>query len=226
MRKLKKILIVLFMLALVFVGYVEIVNRNSKGMNYRQKVLKAVYPLWMWWGKLRGKNSFELSNDQKQPVVSFYSLKGTLNDGSELNFETLRGKKVLLVNTASDCGYTNQYEDLQKLFEQHQDKVMVLGFPANDFKEQEKGSDEEIARFCKVNFGVSFPLMKKSSVIRSSQQNPVFQWLTDSSKNGWSNKQPSWNFSKYLVNEEGVLTNYFGPTISPMSRDVLNAIKQ
>jgi glutathione peroxidase len=103
---------------------------------------------------------------------------------------------------------------------------MVLGFPANDFKEQEKGSDEEIARFCKVNFGVSFPLMKKSSVIRSSQQNPVFQWLTDSSKNGWSNKQPSWNFSKYLVNEEGVLTNYFGPTISPMSRDVLNAIKQ
>jgi glutathione peroxidase len=226
MRKLKKILIVLFMLALVFVGYVEIVNRNSKGMNYRQKVLKAVYPLWMWWGKLRGKNSSELSNDQKQPVVSFYSLKGTLNDGSELNFETLRGKKVLLVNTASDCGYTNQYEDLQKLFEQHQDKVMVLGFPANDFKEQEKGSDEEIARFCKVNFGVSFPLMKKSSVIRSSQQNPVFQWLTDSSKNGWSNKQPSWNFSKYLVNEEGVLTNYFGPTISPMSRDVLNAIKQ
>jgi glutathione peroxidase len=213
------------MLVLVFVGYVAIINRNSNGMTYRQKVLKAVYPLWMWWGKIRGKNSAELSNQQKQPVVSFYSLRGILNNGNDLNFETLRGKKVLLVNTASDCGYTDQYKDLEKLYEQHKEKLVVIGFPANDFKEQEKGSDEEIARFCKANYGISFPLMKKSSVIRSAQQNPVFQWLTDSAKNGWNNKQPSWNFSKYLVNEEGVLTNYFGPSVSPLSRDVLNAIK-
>ena len=213
------------MLALVFVGYVEIINRNSNGMTYRQKVLKAVYPLWMWWGKIRGKNSAELSNQQKQPAISFYSLSGTLNNNEDLNFETLRGKKVLLVNTASDCGYTDQYKDLEKLYEQNKEKLVVIGFPANDFKEQEKGSDEEIARFCKANYGISFPLMKKSSVIRSAQQNPVFQWLTDSTKNGWNNKQPSWNFSKYLVNEEGLLTNYFGPSVSPLSKDVLNAIK-
>ena len=214
------------MLVLVFVGYVEIINRNSKGMNYRQKVLKAIYPLWMWWGKLRGINATELANKQKSPVISFYSLHGTLNNGNDLNFETLKGKKVLLVNTASECGYTNQYHDLQKLSGQYKDKLIVLGFPANDFKQQEKGTDEEIAQFCQINYGVTFPLMQKSSVIRSSQQNPVFQWLTDSAKNGWNNKQPSWNFSKYLVNEEGMLTHYFGPTISPMSKDVLNAISK
>ena len=196
MRKLKKILIVLLMLALVFVGYVEIINRNSTGMTYRQKVLKAVYPLWMWWGKVRGKNKTELVNKEKQPKVSFYSLKANLSDGSELDFSTLRGKKVLIVNTASDCGYTNQYEDLQKLYEQNKDRLQVVAFPANDFKEQEKGNDEEIAKFCKENFGITFPLAKKSTVVRSVEQNPVFQWLTDSAKNGWNNKQPSWNFSK------------------------------
>ena len=138
----------------------------------------------------------------------------------------LKGKKVMLVNTASDCGYTDQYDDLQKLYEEYKDKLVVIGFPANDFKEQEKGTDEEIAQFCKLNFGVTFPLMKKSSVIKGPQQNEVFKWLTDSAKNGWNNKPPSWNFSKYIVNEEGVLTNYFGSSISPMSKDVLKAINK
>lgn len=223
--KLKKTLIVLFMLAIVFWGYLEIINRNSKHMTYRQKILKAIYPAWMWWTKLKGKNVTELSNQQKPPV-SFYSLKGTMNDGTELNFATLKGKKVLLVNTASDCGYTNQYNDLQKLYDENKDSLLVIGFPANDFKEQEKGTDEEIAKFCKANFGVSFPLMKKSVVKKSADQNDVFKWLTDSTKNGWNNKPPSWNFAKYLVNEEGVLTNYFGSSISPLSKDVLDAIEK
>ena len=104
LRKLKKILIVLFMLTIVFVGYVEIVNQNSKNMTYRQKVLKAVYPLWMWWAKITGKNNTTLANDQKQPPVSFYSLNSILNNGDAFNFQNLKGKKVLIVNTASDCG--------------------------------------------------------------------------------------------------------------------------
>jgi len=195
-------------------------------MTYRQKILKAIYPAWMWWTKLRGKNSTELSNQQKQPPVSFYSLKGILNDNTELELSSLKGKKVMLVNTASNCGYTDQYEDLQKLYEDNKDKLEVIGFPANDFKEQEKGNDEEIAQFCKLNYGVTFPLMKKSSVVKSSQQNEVFQWLTDSTKNGWNNKTPIWNFTKYLVNEEGVLISYFGPSISPMSKDILEAINK
>jgi glutathione peroxidase len=225
MGKLKKILIVLFMLLIVFWGYVDIVNHNSRHMTYRQKILKAIYPAWMWWAKLQGKNVTELSSE-KSPSVSFYSLKGSLNNGQEFDFSGLKGKKVLLVNTASDCGYTNQYDDLQKLSETYKDRLLVVGFPANDFKEQERGTDKEIEEFCKLNYGVTFPLMKKSVVKKNDSQNPVFQWLTDSSKNGWNNKPPSWNFCKYLVNENGQLTNYFGASISPLSKDVIAAIEK
>src|SRR5690242_4138712 len=139
MRKLKRFLLVVVILLAVFAGYVLYVNRNSKNMTLRQKVLKAVYPAWMWWAKLRGKNVTELKNDQKQPPVSFYSLKGTLNNGTEFDFAILKGKKIMLVNTASDCGYTEQYDALQKLYEEHKSELVIVGFPANDFKQQEKG---------------------------------------------------------------------------------------
>lgn len=214
------------MLLITFSGYVAIVTRNSKDMTLRQRVLKVIYPAWMWYAKLRGKNVTALSNKDKQPPVSFYSLKATANNGAEVDFSQYKGKKVLLVNTASDCGYTDQYNDLQKLYEDNKDKLVILGFPANDFKEQEKGSDEEIAQFCKLNYGVSFPLMKKSSVIKGPGQNSVFLWLTDSSQNGWNTKAPSWNFAKYIVNEEGVLTNYFGSSVSPSGSAIMSAIKK
>jgi glutathione peroxidase len=223
--KLKKALIVLLMLVIVFAGYVAIINRNSKNMNYRQKVLKAVYPAWMWWTKITGKNTKQMDNTVKQPIVSFYDLQMVGNNGSTIRFSDFKGKKVLLVNTASNCGYTNQYDDLQQLYEANSGKLVVLGFPANDFKEQEKGTDEEIAQFCKLNFGVTFPLAKKSVVIKSGEQNPVFQWLTDSSKNGWCNQEPTWNFTKYLVNEEGVLIRYFGPSVSPAGEEVKKALE-
>jgi glutathione peroxidase len=109
---------------------------------------------------------------------------------------------------------------------ENENKLIVIGFPANDFKEQEKGNDEEIAQFCKLNYGVTFPLVKKSSVLSGAEQHPVFQWLSDKNKNGWTNKKPSWNFSKYLVNEEGTLINYFDPSISPVSKEVIEAIKK
>ncbi|HLG39571.1 MAG TPA: hypothetical protein VI461_07875, partial [Chitinophagaceae bacterium] len=128
-KKLKKVLIVLIIIIAAFLVYVEVVNINSKNMTYRQKILKAIYPAWMWWTKLRGRNVTELSGS-KQPPVSFYTLKSTLNNGMEFDFATLKGKKVLLVNTASDCGYTNQYNDLQKLSEEYSDKLVVIGFPA------------------------------------------------------------------------------------------------
>lgn len=226
MRKLKRLIIVLLLLITVFVVYVEIVNRNSKNMTYRQKVLKAVYPAFMWITKLTGTNTKKMKNESaKSPVVSFYDLSATQIDGKELKFADFKGKKLLLVNTASDCGYTNQYADLQKLYDQFKDKLLVIGFPANDFKEQEKGTDEEIAQFCQKNYGVTFPVMKKSVVIKSAEQNPVYQWLTDSSKNGWCNQQPSWNFSKYLVDENGVLTNYFDPSVSPLSNEITDKLR-
>ena len=221
--KLKKISLVFVIIFAAFFVYVEIANRNSTNMTYRQKVLKAIYPLWMWWTKLNGKNSAELGEHTK-PNVSFYSLSSKLNNGQDLDFSSLKGKKVMVVNTASDCGYTDQYADLQKLADKFAGKLVVLGFPANDFKNQEKGTDEEIAAFCKANYGISFPLMQKSNVKRGPGQNAVFKWLTDSALNGWNNKTPSWNFTKYVVDENGVLTNYFGPSISPMSKAVIKSI--
>jgi glutathione peroxidase len=225
LKKIRRTTIVFLSIVLLLAIYVEIANRNTSRMTYRQKLLKAFYPAWMWWSRATGINVKELSGSTTPPVP-FYSLRGTLNNGTEYDFGTLKGKKVLLVNTASNCGYTNQYEDLQKLSEEFSGRLVVIGFPANDFKEQEKGSDEEIAGFCKINFGVTFPLMKKSIVIKSPGQHPVFQWLTDSTKNGWNNEPPSWNFTKYLVSEDGKLSNYFGPSISPRSKDVLEAIKK
>ena len=195
-------------------------------MTLRQSILKLVYPLLMKLGR-RGKGLQLVENrSNTQPLQSFYTLQVQLNNGGIFHFDFLQGKKVLLVNTASNCGYTSQYAELQQLYELHKANLTVLGFPANDFKEQEKGSDEEIARFCQDNYGITFPLVTKSTVIKSLQQHPVFQWLTHKVQNGWNDKAPAWNFSKYLVNETGTLTHYFGPSVSPLSEEVLSAIQQ
>jgi glutathione peroxidase len=201
-------------------------NLQMMNKSLRQRILKIVYPVWMKLTQLTGMNMNVVQNKNgSEPAVPFHSLSAVLNSSKSLAFEELKGKKVLLVNTASNCGYTDQYAELQKLYEQYKDQLVVIGFPANDFKEQEKGSDEEIAAFCQVNYGVSFPLVKKSTVVRSAEQNKVFEWLTDKAKNGWNDTVPSWNFSKYLVNEQGVLTHYFDPSISPLSTEVIDAVR-
>jgi len=185
-------------------------------MTWKQSILKAAYPIIMFVGKLTGQSKNTLLNkNQTKPNQSFYDLVAIKNNGDTLHFSELKGKKVLLVNTASDCGYTGQYEELEKLHQQFGKDLVIIGFPANDFKDQEKKSDAEIAAFCKVNYGVSFQLMKKGQVIRGAQQQPVYQWLTDPFKNGWCNKQPDWNFSKYLINEIGVLDSYYSQWVSP-----------
>ena len=195
-------------------------------MTLRQIVLKMVYPVIMKFSE-RYRNGKILVNKQRlQPLQSFYSLHAIKNSGEKISLEGFKGKKVLLVNTASDCGYTAQYNDLQKLYEQYNEILAIVGFPANDFKEQEKGTNEEIAQFCKINFGVTFPIIEKSSVIKGASQNEVFKWLTDKNRNGWNVQQPQWNFSKYLINEKGELMNYFGPAVSPLSDEVKKAIMQ
>lgn len=196
-------------------------------MTIRQRVLKTVYPAFTWWSKLTGKNAKVFSNETLSvPPQSIYDLSVLLNNGENISLSQFKGKKMLLVNTASDCGYTDQYTELQEMYNENKDHLVVIGFPANNFKQQEKGTDEEIAQFCKLNYGVTFPLAKKSSVVSGPDQHLVFQWLSDKNKNGWTNKKPSWNFSKYLVNEEGILINYFDPSISPVSHVVLDAIKK
>ena len=212
---------------IAFSGYVAVVTRNTKNMTIRQKVLKAVYPAFTWFNKLTGRSSKVFTNETPAtPPQSLYDLSITLGNGDSIPLVKYKGKKLLLVNTASDCGFTDQYDDLQKLYNEYNDKLVIIGFPANDFKEQEKGTDEDIEKFCRLNYGVTFPLAKKSSVIPGPEQNPIFRWLTDKSKNGWTSKKPSWNFSKYLINENGMLVNYFDPSVSPTGKEVIEAIKK
>jgi glutathione peroxidase len=196
-------------------------------MTGRQRILKVVYPLWIAFTRILGMNTKIAENAKHaRPGESIYELRVLLNNGNSLPLQTYKGKKLLLVNTASNCGYTNQYEELQQLYKQFNNQLEIIAFPANDFKEQEKGDDHEIAQFCQVNFGVTFPLAKKSVVIKSADQNNIFQWLTDKTKNGWNEQPPSWNFSKYLIDEQGMLTHYFDPSVSPLSEEVMKAVKK
>ena len=184
-------------------------------MALRRILLKWVYPLFRSLSG-KGKNGIIIENENGiVPPHSFYTLGATGNKGGLIDFGAWRGKYVLIVNTASDCGFTPQYAELQKLYEQYQDRLVVVGFPANDFREQERGTDEDIADFCRLNYGVTFPLVKKSVVVPRQNQHPVYQWLTQKAQNGWNDQPPVWNFSKYLVNPQGVLTHYLGPAISP-----------
>jgi glutathione peroxidase len=201
-------------------------TKNSNTMTTRQKILKAAYPAMMWFTKVTGVNSKSITNKGVTSPESFYNLPATLIDDSAINLNQYKGKKILLVNTASDCGYTGQYEQLEKLYQQHREKLVILGFPANDFKGQEKGTDLAIASFCKLNYGVSFPLFKKSKVIIGTDQNEIFKWLTQKNKNGWNEQAPTWNFCKYLIDEQGRLTHFFASSVEPSSQEVLAAINQ
>lgn len=193
-------------------------------MTLKQRILKLVYPLWMLYSKVAQDEPVLQNLKNAKPPESIYDLSVSLNNGETVALKQYAGKKILLVNTASDCGYTDQYDELQQLYDQYAQKLMIIGFPANDFKQQEKGTDEQIAAFCRLNYGITFPLSKKSVVIKSPEQHAVFRWLTEKSRNGWNDKQPTWNFSKYLINEEGVLTHYFDPAVSPLSKDVISHV--
>lgn len=194
-------------------------------MTVRQTFLKAVYPAWMWWTRHVKTNTAILHHHETEPPVSFYSLSADRANGTAFDFLTLKGKKILIVNTASDCGYTAQYNELEALYQQHKNTLVVLAFPSNDFGMQEKADDKSIALFCEINYRITFPIMKKSVVSPLPEQAPVYQWLTNPRLNGWNKKVPSWNFAKYLVNEQGMLTHYFGPSVSPISDEVANALK-
>lgn len=135
--------------------------------------------------------------------------------GEEFDFASLKGKKILVVNTASECGLTPQYKDLEAIYEKYKDlNFVIVGFPANNFGSQEPGSNEQIAKFCKMNYGVTFPMMSKVSV-KGNDINEVYQFLTQKSKNGLQDSEVEWNFQKYLINEEGLLIKVLSPRVLP-----------
>ncbi|HBH47105.1 MAG TPA: glutathione peroxidase [Bacteroidales bacterium] len=144
--------------------------------------------------------------------------------GDDFNLSELKGKKVLVVNTASKCGLTPQYEDLEKLYKEYKDKnFVIIGFPANNFLSQEPGTNEEIATFCQVNYGVTFPMMAKISV-KGDDIHPVYSWLTQKDKNGVMDSKVKWNFQKYMINENGELVDVAFPKEEPYSDKIVNWI--
>ncbi|MBI1769228.1 MAG: glutathione peroxidase [Bacteroidetes bacterium] len=155
---------------------------------------------------------------KKEVASSIYDFKIKSLSGKEVDFSQYRGQQLLLVNTASKCGFTPQYKGLEKLHEQFRDKIKVLGFPANNFLRQEPGTNAEIAEFCELNYGVTFPMFEKISV-KGSDQHPLYRWLE--SKTG---KRPDWNFAKYLVSEDGNKVIFFKASVQPMDQRIIERI--
>lgn len=145
-------------------------------------------------------------------------------NGIDYPFNQLKGKKVLVVNTASKCGFTPQYKGLQELFEEYEDRgFIIIGFPANNFAKQEPGSDLEIKEFCTKNYGVSFPMMSKISV-KGDDIHPLYKWLTSKELNGKENSKVHWNFQKYLIDEDGQLLAHFSSKTKPMNPKILKML--
>ena len=154
---------------------------------------------------------------------SFYSIKMRDIDGKVIDLEAYRDKKIMIVNVASKCGFTNQYADLQELYESHNAKLEIIGVPCNDFGKQEPGTLTEIKHFLVKNYGVSFLITEKQK-IKSSPVSDLYQWLSDPNLNGWNSTLPSWNFCKYIINEDGELTHFFRSGVNPNSEEIKNIL--
>jgi len=167
-------------------------------------------------------NTSTMTTVTKQETI--HQFKVTDLYGKEFDFSTLKGKKILVVNTASECGLTPQYKDLEAIYSKYKDKnFVIVGFPANNFGGQEPGSNQEIAKFCQMNYGVSFPMMGKISV-KGNDMHPLYQFLTQKSKNGLQDSEVEWNFQKYLLDENGHLIKVLSPRVLPTDDAIVSWI--
>lgn len=166
-----------------------------------------------------------VTNNATMERASIHQFKVQDLEGKDFDFSTLKGKKIMVVNTASKCGLTPQYKDLQAIYDKYKDdNFVIIGFPANDFMSQEPGTNDEIATFCERNYGVSFPMMNKISV-KGKEMHPVYQFLTQKAKNGVADSEVEWNFQKYLLNEEGQLDMIISPRTLPTDEKIINWIE-
>jgi glutathione peroxidase len=168
------------------------------------------------------KNSIDISSLSN----SIYDYSYVDIDGKEIHFSEYKNKKIMIVNVASKCGYTPQYEGLQKLHEEYGDEIEILGFPANDFLWQEPGKNNDIKNFCSTKYGVTFTIFQKTVVKKNKKQNPIYAWLSHKELNGWNDNNPSWNFCKYLIDENGKLVNFYPSKVKPLSDEILNFINE
>lgn len=175
-------------------------------------------------GLFADKGEINAITDKDVAKGSLYAFSMVpLEGGKAVDLSVYKGKKVVILNTASKCGFTKQYADWEAFYDKHGDKVVVLGFPANNFGSQEPGTNEEIAAFCQKNYGVSFPMFEKIDVV-GDNQHPLYKWLSTKSENGFNDKAPTWNFCKYVVDEKGNLTHFFASKIKPDDKEFLSAV--
>lgn len=173
--------------------------------------------------KAKNKLVMENSNSHIANLPDIYSFKVEGLSGDSIDFSAFKGKKIMIVNTASKCGLTPQYEGLEKLYNTYKDELVIVGFPANDFMSQEPGTNDEIQAFCQKNYGVSFPMAAKISVVGMDMA-PIYRWLTDQSLNGVMNSEVSWNFQKYILNEHGQLIGFYSPKTDPLADEIIQVI--
>lgn len=170
-----------------------------------------------------GKSTdMQTANYQTAQSIHSFSVAGL--DGDSIHFNAFKGKKILIVNTASECGYTPQYAELEKLYKAYSDKLVVIGFPANNFGQQEPGTNAEIRSFCTKNYGVSFPMAAKISV-KGNDIAPIYRWLTQKSFNGVLDAEVSWNFNKFLLDENGNLLQHFKSSVAPEDASIIAFLK-
>lgn len=158
-----------------------------------------------------------------KPLKPVYDYQFKTTNGEATLMNSFKGKKLLIVNVASKCGFTPQYNNLEQLQLKYNETLAIIGFPSNDFMGQEPGSNEEIGEFCAVNYGVTFPIAEKAAVTGPARQ-PIFQWLTEPALNGWNSHQPDWNFTKFLIDENGTLEAIFAPHVKPLDKRLVSRI--
>lgn len=161
-----------------------------------------------------------------EEISNIYQFKPQDISGNIFDFSHLKGKKIMIVNTASKCGFTKQYADLEELYQKYKENdFIIIGFPSNDFLWQEPGSNQEIAEFCRIKYGVSFPMMSKISV-KGRNIHPLFKFLTEKKQNGKSDSKVKWNFQKFLIDRQGNLSRVFPPSTSPVDKEILDWIEK
>ncbi len=188
-------------------------------MRLPQWIKRLYYPLLMIL--LPKTKISSLEHPDLKMSTSIYGIPLRDIDGNKTTLAPFKGKKLLIVNVASECGYTHQYAQLQELFEGYHDKLIVLGFPSNNFGSQEPGTNKTIKNFCTEKYNVTFPMFEKTDVI-GKNTNPLYRWLSKKELNGWNDQRPNWNFCKYVVSENGELLNFLSETVSPFDESILD----
>jgi glutathione peroxidase len=183
------------------------------------KMIKIMMILSFIASIILGCRHINSNNEKIKAPVSIYNLSFVSLTGETIKMSSFKGKKIIIVNVASRCGFTPQYGELEKMQQKFKDKIQIIGFPCNQFGMQEPGNSTEIKEFCTSNYGVTFPISEKVKV-KGNNKSPIYEWLSNKKLNGWNSTVPSWNFCKYIVSEEGDLVGFFSSKVLPDDKEI------